>query len=316
MASAQASSPLFRICPVVALAAVLLAALSPVDAQTQPAAPQSQSIQFLSSFPAGRLAFLNGYAGRTTKEVMKDKQFKVLMKLMIPRTEYHYGRDMPLAEAVDTVLSESPLPVNIRDGRFVTVMGMQGPYLHGRGFLWFDLQDGVALGGFYFTPTNGEPTPTLTIFSRQLKETSLALSELPRAFVDDLSQWSAVPVFPRSRLATSSPTTARNTCWSTTRIIVGIRRERRRRLRRTSACRPTSMRRMPTWTRRTSCRKRTMRQMQPRGCSIRNRLRGWRCGTGHAWVRTGWDAGSALTRERDARDPGAVPRPRPMQGSR
>lgn len=196
MASAEASSPIFRILPVLALAAVLLPALSRADAQTQAAAPKTEPIQFQNSFPPGRLAFLNGYAGRTTKEVMKDKQFKALMKLMIPRTEYHYGRDMPLAEAVDTVLSGSPLPVNIRDGRFVTVTGMQGPYLRGRGFLWFDLQDGVALGGFYFTPTNGEPTPTLTIFSRQLKQTSLAPGEFPRAFVDDLSQWSAVARIP------------------------------------------------------------------------------------------------------------------------
>jgi len=103
---------------------------------------------------------------------------------------------MPLTEALDDVLSGSPLPVNVRDGRYVTVMGMQGPYLRGRGFLWFDLQEGIALGGFYFTPTNGEPTPTLTVFSRQLKQTSLALSELPRAFADDLSQWSAVSSIP------------------------------------------------------------------------------------------------------------------------
>lgn len=46
---------------------------------------------------------------------------------------------------------------------------MQGPCLRGRGFLWFDLDEGIVLGGFYFTPTNGEPTPTLTVFSRQLK---------------------------------------------------------------------------------------------------------------------------------------------------
>jgi uncharacterized protein YecT (DUF1311 family) len=120
---------------------------------------------------------------------------------MIPRTEYHYGRDMPLTDAMEDVLDGSPLPVNVHDGRYVTVMGMQGPYLRGRGFLWFDLNEGIGLGAFYFTPTNGEPTPTLTVFSRQLKQSSLALSELPRAFVDDLSQWMAVaripPISPR-----------------------------------------------------------------------------------------------------------------------
>jgi uncharacterized protein YecT (DUF1311 family) len=163
-------------------------------APTPPLAPQPA--QFQNPIAAGQLAFLNGYAGRTTKELMKDKQFRALMKLTIPRTEYHYGSDMPLTDALEDVLSGSPLPVNVRDGRYVTVMGMQGPYLRGRGFLWFDLQQGIALGGFYFTPTNGEPTPTLTVFSRQLKQTALTLSELPRAFADDLSQWSAVARIP------------------------------------------------------------------------------------------------------------------------
>jgi uncharacterized protein YecT (DUF1311 family) len=163
-------------------------------APTTPLAPQPA--QFQNPIAAGQLAFLNGYAGRTTKELMKDKQFRALMKLTIPRTEYHYGSDMPLTDALEDVLSGSPLPVNVRDGRYVTVMGMQGPYLRGRGFLWFDLQQGIALGGFYFTPTNGEPTPTLTVFSRQLKQTALTLSELPREFADDLSQWSAVARIP------------------------------------------------------------------------------------------------------------------------
>jgi uncharacterized protein YecT (DUF1311 family) len=57
--------------------------------------------------------------------------------------------------------------------------------------VWIDLQDGIALGGFYFHPTNGEPTPAVNIFSRQvLKEDNLKLSQLPAAFVDDLYQWS------------------------------------------------------------------------------------------------------------------------------
>ena len=80
-------------------------------------------------------------------------------------------------------------PVQIRDGRYVTLSGERGPYLRGRGFLWIDMQDGVVLGGFYFTPTNGEPTPALNVFSRQVKEQALGLSELPPAFVQDMTQW-------------------------------------------------------------------------------------------------------------------------------
>ena len=171
-----------------------VAAMSQTPSPAPQAVPQPPVLQ--NPIPAGDLAFLSGYAGRTTKELMKDKQFHALKKAMIPRTEYHYGRDMPLTDAMENVLDGSPLPVNVRDGRYVTVMGMQGPYLRGRGFLWFDLQEGTALGAFYFTPTNGEPTPTLTVFSRQMKQSSLVLSELPRAFVDDLSQWMAVARIP------------------------------------------------------------------------------------------------------------------------
>ena len=118
---------------------VALAAIFPVAAMSQTPSPAPQAVPqppvLQNPISAGDLAFLSGYAGRATKELMKDKQFRALKKAMMPRTEYHYGRDMPLTDAMDDVLDGSPLPVNIRDGRYVTVMGMQGPYLHGRGFL-------------------------------------------------------------------------------------------------------------------------------------------------------------------------------------
>jgi uncharacterized protein YecT (DUF1311 family) len=47
------------------------------------------------------------------------------------------------------------------------------------------------LAGFYFHPTNGEPTPTVTILSKQVKEESLSMSQMPPAFADDLRTWSA-----------------------------------------------------------------------------------------------------------------------------
>lgn len=62
--------------------------------------------------------------------------------------------------------------------------------LGGRGFVWIDPQDGIGLGRFYFRPTNGEPTPTVNIFSRQVKEDSLKMSQLPSAFAEDMSHWS------------------------------------------------------------------------------------------------------------------------------
>lgn len=167
----------------------------------QSAEPQSQEPQtsassydktiFQKPIPSGQLAFLNQFAGSPTNDVIRDKQFRKLMHNVIPDCMFHYGRDMMLPDALDKVLAGSPLPVQIREGRYVMVSGRSGPYLAGRGFVWIDMQDGVALGGFYFRPTNGEPTPTVTIFSRQLKEASLKMSQLPPAFAEDLSQWSA-----------------------------------------------------------------------------------------------------------------------------
>lgn len=151
---------------------------------------------FQKLIPPDQLAFLNDYANQPARTLLKDKRFHSLMKQSISSTEYHYGRDMPLFDAVQTVLDGSMLPVLVRDGRFVTVSGNSGPYLGGRGFLWFDMQTGVALGAFYFHPTNGEPTPTVTVFSRQLTDRELSMGQLPEPFAEDLEQWQAVSRVP------------------------------------------------------------------------------------------------------------------------
>ncbi len=97
---------------------------------------------------------------------------------------------MSLPDALSMVFDGSHIPVELRDNRYLLAVGQQGPYLQGRGFLWIDIRTGIALGGFYFAPTNGEPTPALNLFSKHMKEETLGLSELPPAFVDDLIQWS------------------------------------------------------------------------------------------------------------------------------
>lgn len=145
---------------------------------------------FLKPIPGDQLAFLNQFTGWATKAVIRDKQFHKLMKSVIPDCMFHYGRDMMLSDALEMVLKESPEPVQIRDGRYMMLSGGSGPYLGGRGFMWIDMRDGIALGGFYFHPTNGEPTPSVVIFSRQVKEDTLAMSQLPPAFIDDFVQWS------------------------------------------------------------------------------------------------------------------------------
>jgi uncharacterized protein YecT (DUF1311 family) len=168
------------------------ALLSHAAAQESPApAPQYDKAIFHDPIPSDQLAFLNHFEGLPSKELVRDKQYRKLMHSVILDCVFHYGWDMPLAEALEKVLTGSPLPVQIHDKRYVMVSGRSGPYLRGRGFMWIDTQDGVALGGFYFHPTNGEPTPTVTIFSKQVKEESLKMSQLPAAFAVDLSRWSA-----------------------------------------------------------------------------------------------------------------------------
>jgi hypothetical protein len=153
-------------------------------AQARPAAAV-----FENPIASDQLVFLKDFEGRPAKELTKDKRFRALMKAVIPRTEFHYGGDMPLDDAWEEVVFGSKEPVAVRAGRYVLVWGHEGPYLRGRGFLWFDMQDGIALGGFYFRPVNGEPTPTLAIFSRQLKATALGMSQLPLEFARDESEW-------------------------------------------------------------------------------------------------------------------------------
>jgi len=161
------------------------------QAQT-PQAPVSNYDKAISQnpIPSDQLADLKRFAGAKSNDLIRDKQFRNLLKIGIPDCMFHYGRDMPLFDALDMVIKDSPLPVQLLDGRYLTLSGQSGPYLSGRGFLWLDLQDGIVLGGFYFYPTNGEPTPSVNIFSRQVKEDFLGLSQLPPAFVEELSQWS------------------------------------------------------------------------------------------------------------------------------
>lgn len=144
---------------------------------------------FQNPVPSAQLAFLNNFSGMESDKAMRDKDFRKLLKDVVPNCTFHYGRDMSILDALDTVIKGSRQPVQIRDGRYVMVSGQNGPFLLGRGFLWFDLKDGIALGGFYFHPTNGEPTPTVNIFSAQVKEAALEMNQLPPAFAEDLGQW-------------------------------------------------------------------------------------------------------------------------------
>jgi hypothetical protein len=163
-----------------------------VQIQNVPAQNALIPVVFEGKIPAEQLQFLNGYVGESTKKLFKDKQFKAVLKQVIPKTTYHYGKDMPLSETVDTLLHTGALPVTVRAGRYLMAASHDGPYLHGRAFLWIDLQEGIALGGVYFRPVNGEPKPTLAIYSAQLRVSVLSMSQLPAEFLKDVRDWSAV----------------------------------------------------------------------------------------------------------------------------
>jgi hypothetical protein len=125
---------------------------------------------FQKPLPASQLAFLKQYAGRTTGDMLHDKATRKLLWSFIPNCMFHYGRDMPMDDAFDIVTDRSREPVDLIDNRYLVFSGESGPYLRGRGAMWIDLEQGIALGIFFFTPTNGEPTPSVVVFGRQVKE--------------------------------------------------------------------------------------------------------------------------------------------------
>ncbi|HEX4065601.1 MAG TPA: hypothetical protein VHZ09_06215 [Acidobacteriaceae bacterium] len=166
-------------------------AARPEPTPLAPLPPYDKSA-FQNPVPAPALAFLSQYDQAPAATLYHDRRFHHIISANLPNCEFHYGRDMPLSDALDIVISHSQVPVQIRSNRFVLISGQRGPYLGGRGFLWVDMQDGLILGGFYFHPTNGEPTPTLAVFSRQLKtkDKFVAMSQLPPDFILDLTRWS------------------------------------------------------------------------------------------------------------------------------
>lgn len=180
----EAADPVLQHAPVTDPAPVTRQAPAPVP----PAVPFDKTI-FLKPFAPGQLTFLTQFDGAPARDLYNDHQFHKLMKAFVPDCMFHYGRDMPLDQALDAVLSTSRDPVILRDKRYLLLSGERGPYLNGRGFLWVDLQDGIGLGGFYFQPTNGEPSPTLAVFSRQVKEMNLTLSQMPPAYTEDMTHW-------------------------------------------------------------------------------------------------------------------------------
>jgi hypothetical protein len=167
----------------------------PAVRQAAPAIQQSDAL-FQKPIPSEQLGFLNDYAGRPANDILRDQKLRELVAAVVPYAPFHLGLDMPLPHALESMLSVSQIPVEVRDGRYVMVTGIRGQGGRGRAFVWVDMQQGVAFGGIFFYPSNGEPTPTLTIFSRQVNQSSLAFNQLPPAFVQDLTRWAAAEGLP------------------------------------------------------------------------------------------------------------------------
>lgn len=153
-------------------------------------------LQFGRSIESGELTFLKEYAGRMADDADGKRKVKTLVGMIAPYAPYHFGIDTPLPQVLDVVMLSVPEPIEIREGRYAMISGSRGPNHRGRGFLWVDMREGFALGGIFFDPSNGEPTPTLTIFSRQLDRRSVKMSQLPWAFTEDLSHWAATAGIP------------------------------------------------------------------------------------------------------------------------
>src|SRR6202000_131451 len=90
-------------------------AAPPADRQDGQIAVPPPPAEFLNRIPAGQMTFLNDYENKTTKELWKDKRFKELLKVITPRTTYHYGRDMALSDSLEDMLTGSPLPVDVQE---------------------------------------------------------------------------------------------------------------------------------------------------------------------------------------------------------
>ncbi len=176
-------------------AAHRLSTLSATDGRKKPL-----PTTFEHTIASADLQFLNDFVSQSSSTVMRDTAFRQLVDAVVPYAPFHFGTDMPVVNALEGMLRTSEIPVQIRNDRYVMVTGRRTPESGGRGraFLWVDMQQGTAMGGIFFYPSNGEPSPTLTLFSSQVGADSIHMKQLPPAFLEDFSRWSADAAVPVS----------------------------------------------------------------------------------------------------------------------
>jgi hypothetical protein len=136
------------------------------------------------------------YVGMPAKDAIRSERFRYYMDSVIPYAPIHYHVDLPLTQALSEVLGISSEPTEVHDGRYMMLTTTRSDQLARRGFLWIDLQNGAAFGGIFFRPSNGEPSPTLTLFSKRVVHADVHTRQLPARFVSDLQRWSAAAELP------------------------------------------------------------------------------------------------------------------------
>ena len=181
-----------------------LAVLTQSPAPDQPKTPIKASPCTLAAvaqcqpMDVSQLAWLSAYDGKLARDVIYDSHYLQLIQEAVPDAIFHYGEDMPLADAIQSVLDDSDVPFTLRDGRYAVLSSRREITTRGRGLLWIDFQQGVAFGAIFFHPNNGEPTPTLTVFSKELGGTITKETQLPAAFLQDLNHWEIEKAIPPS----------------------------------------------------------------------------------------------------------------------
>lgn len=173
---------------------------SPAGAAPRPSnPPQTQAAPDLSAcggkitrctpLELNLIDWLKDYANQTTFEVISDKKFGNMILAATPPAVFHFGADMMLSDAVTLILHGPAFPVQLRDGRYLMISAERSARGGGESFYWFDLQRGMTFGGVFFRPSNGEPTPSLTVFSGQVADRITSDTQLPRDFLRDLETW-------------------------------------------------------------------------------------------------------------------------------
>jgi uncharacterized protein YecT (DUF1311 family) len=142
--------------------------------------------------PADRFAWLAKLKGASSsRDAVLSDEFPRLLAAIVPGANYHFHVDMPLVNAFTTIIRGAAQPIGVRDGRYMTLAACVSPNCVGaRAMLWIDIDGGLSIGAIDFNPSNGEPTPTETLFSTQILDPVTDAPQLPATFLTDLAVWS------------------------------------------------------------------------------------------------------------------------------